>query len=162
MAIVKRFENSQMPEQHLLQKVNDPQTALYFVVSGCLKEIRYYPVKTQEETIFERSIHDLSADDAIGELYPIDEEKTCQSYIETVSAVDLIKLSKRALVKICKKYPNVESGLRAIDEFRAEFHRENQLKKNRKETRHQLKRTILIEIHPQSSGNFPILLEAWR
>ena len=161
MAIVKRFETAQIPKQQLLQKVNDTQATLYFIVSGGLREIRYSPVKTQEKTIFEQTIYDLSVGDAIGELYPIDEEKTCQSYIETISAVDLIKLSKPDLIQICKKYPNVESGLRAIDEFRAEFRQEHQLKKKRKATRHQLERRILVEIHPQSSGNFPILLEGY-
>ncbi|MDJ0818246.1 MAG: PilZ domain-containing protein [Desulfobacterales bacterium] len=161
MAIVKRFENLQMGEKQLLQKVNDIQDTLYFIVTGSVKETRFQPLKTKNETIFKRSIYELSADDTIGELYPIDEEKTSQSYVETISAVDLIRLPKPALVEICRRYPNVESGLQAVDAFRAEFQRENRLKKNRKETRHQLNRRICVEIHPQASGSFPIILEGY-
>ena len=121
----------------------------------------YHPVKTKKETVYKQSIINLSADDSIGDLYPIKEEKVCQSYVETITPVELVKLSKQALLQICKKYPNVESGLQAINVFRSESQKENQLRKNRKGIRHQLERKMTVEIHPQSSENFPIILEGY-
>lgn len=161
LAVVKSFENIYLPEQQLIRKVGDGQDDLYFIVSGSLKEIMYHPVKTKEETVYKQSIINLSADDSIGDLYPIKEEKVCQSYVETITPVELVKLSKQALLQICKKYPNVESGLQAINVFRQESQKENQSRKNRKGMRHQLERKMTVEIHPQSSENFPIILEGY-
>ncbi len=159
LAVVKRFQNIHLPEQQLIQKVGDGQNDLYFIVSGSLKEIMYHPVKTKEETVYKQSIINLSADDSIGDLYPIKEEKVCQSTVETIAPVELVKLSKKVLLQICKKYPNVEIGLQAVNVFRSESKKENLLKKYRQGTRHQLERKITIELYPQSSDNFPIILE---
>jgi len=159
LAVVKRFQNIHLPEQQLIQKVGDGQNNLYFIVSGSLKEIMYHPLKTKEEIVYKQSIINLSADDSIGDLYPIKEEKVCQSYVETIAPVELVKLSKKVLLQICKKYPNVEIGLQAVNVFRSDSKKENLLRKYRKGVRHQLERKITIEIHPQSSDNFPIILE---
>ena len=70
-----------------------------------------------------------------------------------------MKLSRQMLTQICEKYPNVELALQAISVFQSESRKENLLKKNRKGQRHQLVRKMTIEIHPQSSDNFPIILE---
>jgi CRP-like cAMP-binding protein len=161
LAVVKSFENIHLPEQQLIQKVGDGQDDLYFIVSGSLKEIMYHPVKTKKEIVYKQSIINLSADDSIGDLYPIKEEKVCQSYVETITPVELVKLSKQTLLQICKKYPNVESGLQAINAFRLESQKENLLKKNRKGIRHELERKLTLEIHPHSSDNFPIILEGY-
>jgi len=150
LAVVKRFQNIHLPEQQLIQKVGDGQNDL---------EIMYHPVKTKEETVYKQSIINLSADDSIGDLYPIKEEKVCQSTVETIAPVELVKLSKKVLLQICKKYPNVEIGLQAVNVFRSESKKENLLRKYRQGIRHQLERKITIELYPQSSDNFPIILE---
>ena len=51
--------------------------------------------------------------------------------------------------------------MQAINEFRSESQKENRLKKNRKEIRHQFTKRLTIEIHPQSSENFPIILDGY-
>ncbi len=161
MAVVKNFEIIHIPEQQLLHKVDDIMENLYFIVSGSLKEVCYQPVETEEEIVYKQTVVELSADDAIGDLYPLAKKRTCQSYVETVAPVEVIRISKRSLQRICDKYPNVESGLQAINVFRAESQREDQMKKQRKGSRHQLQRKVSIEIHPQSAKNFPIILEGY-
>jgi len=64
-------------------------------------------------------------------------------------------------LQIYKKYPNVESGLKAVDIFRPEFRKQKLLKKARKSQRHEMMRKISLEIFPHSSANFPIILEAY-
>ncbi len=161
MAVVKNFEIIHIPEQQLLHKVDDIMENLYFIVSGSLKEVCYQPVETEEEIVYKQTVVELSADDAIGDLYPLAKNRSCQSYVETVAPVEVIRISKRSLQRICDKYPNVESGLQAINVFRAESQREDQMKKQRKGSRHQLQRKVSIEIHPQSAENFPIILEGY-
>ena len=160
-AVVKSLENIELPAQQLIQKVNDTQDTLYFIVSGSVKEVCYQPVQVNQETVYKQSIANLFADDSLGDLYPLKEEKVCGTYVETITPVELLKISKAALVQICKKYPNIEAGVQAINVFRSESKKEDLLKKNRKGLRHQLKKKLTIEIYPHSSDNFPIILEGY-
>jgi CRP-like cAMP-binding protein len=161
LAVIKCMKNIHMPAEKLIKRGGDAQDDLYFIVSGNIKETSYKPVKTKEETVFKQSIVNLSAGDWFGNLYPIKEEKQCQSYIETITSAELVKLSKQMLIQVLYKYPNVESGLQAISEFRLESQKEALLKKNRKGQRHALTRKMTLEIFPHSSANFPIILEAY-
>ena len=161
LAVAKDFESIHLPAQQLLQKADDIQDNLYFIVSGSLKEIGYHPVTVEEETVYKQSIINLSTDDSIGDLYPLKEDKVCHTYVETITPVELLKISKRALLQVSKKYPNIDTGVQAINEFRSESQKENRLKKNRKEIRHQFTKRLTIEIHPQSSENFPIILDGY-
>jgi CRP-like cAMP-binding protein len=161
LAVIKCIENVQLPVGQLMYKIDDVQEDLYFIVSGSIKEIRYEPVKTDEETVFKQSVDYLSADDTFGELYPIKEENVCQSYIETIEPTELLKIPKKTLLPICKKYPNIESGLQAVSVFRSEFRKAKLLKKNRKSQRHEIMRKMSLEIFPHSSTNFPIILEGY-
>lgn len=161
LVIIKCMENVQVPAGQLIYKIDEVQEDLCFIVSGSLKEIRYEAVQTDDETVFKRSIDYLSADDTFGELYPIKEENVCQSYIETIEPTELVKIPKKMLLPICKKYPNVESGLQAVSVFRSEFLKAKLLKKNRKSQRHEIMIKISLEIFPHSSTSFPIILEAY-
>jgi CRP-like cAMP-binding protein len=161
LSVVKGFENIHLPTQKLIQKFGDVQDSLCFIVSGSIKQTSYQPVKTKKETVFKKSIVNLSAEDSIGDLFPIKVKKICQSYVETTTAAELVKLSRQMLIQICEKYPNVELALQALGVFQSESRRENLLKKNRKSQRHQLVRKMTLEIFPHSSANFPIILEAY-
>ncbi len=161
LAVIKCLENIQFPAGQLIYKIDDVQEDLYFIVSGSIKEIRFEPVETAAETVFKQSVDQLSDDDTFGELYPIKDENVCQSYIETTEPVELLKISKQMLAPICKKYPNVESGLQAVSIFRPEFRKAKFLKKNRKSQRHEVMIKMSLEIFPHSSANFPIILEGY-
>jgi CRP-like cAMP-binding protein len=158
---MKCLENIQFPAGQLIYKNEDVQEDLYFIVSGSIKETRFEPVEKGKETVFKQAVENLSDDDTFGELYPIKEENVCQSYIETTEPVELLKISKQILMPICKKYSNVESGLRAVSVFRSEFRKAKGLKKNRKSQRHETMIKMSLEVYPHSSPNYPIILEAY-
>ncbi len=160
-AVMKCIENIQLPAGQLIQKVDEIEEGLYFIVSGSIKETSYQAEKTKEETFYKRTVVNLSVDDTFGELYPIKEKKVCKSYIETIDPVELVKISKQVLLPICEKYPNAESALQAVSVFRSEFRKDNLLKKKRANKRHQLVRKMSLEIFPHSSANFPIILGAY-
>jgi len=161
LAVMKCLENVQFPAGSLIYKIDEIQQDLYFIVSGSIKEIRFEPVQRGKEKVFKQSIENLSDDDTFGELYPIKEENLSQSYIETTEPVDLLKIPKQMLVPICKKYPNVESGLQAVSTFRTEFRKAKLFKNNRKSQRHEVMIKMTLEIFPHSSASFPIILEAY-
>lgn len=159
--VMKCFENIQLPAGQLIQKVDELEEGLYFIVSGSIKETSYQSVKTKEETVYKRTVVNLSDDETFGELFPIKEKLVCKSYIETIEPVELVKISKQMLLSICEKYPNAESALQSVSVFRSEFRKENLLKKKRANKRHQLVRKMSLEIFPHSSVNFPIILDAY-
>ena len=160
-AVMKCIENIQLPAGQLIQKVDEIEEGLYFIVSGSIEETSYQAEKTKEETVYKRTIVNLSYDDTFGELFPIKGKKVCKSYIETIEPVELVKISKQMLLAICEKYPNAESALQAVSVFRSKFRKENLLKKKRGNKRHQLVRKMSLEIFPHSSANFPIILDAY-
>jgi hypothetical protein len=149
--------------QLFLSAVRDgsfPSTPLKIFLEK-LSNPEYQSVKNKEETVYKRTVVNLSDDDTFGELYPIKEKKVCNSYIETIEPVELVKISKQMLLAICEKYPNSESALQAVSVFRSEFRKENLLKKKRANKRHQLVRKMSLEIFPHSSASFPIILDGY-
>ena len=70
-------------------------------------------------------------------------------------------LSRQTLLQICEKYPNVDLALQTMGVFQSDYRKEILLKKSRKDQRHQFVRKMTIEIHPESSDNFPIILEGY-
>ena len=161
LAIMKCLQNIHFPAGHLIYKIDDIQEDLYFIVSWSIKDIRFEPVEKGEEKIFKQTVENLSDDDTFGEIYPIKQEKICQSYIETTEPTELLKIPKQMLLPICKKYPNVESGLQAVSVFRSEFRKAKLLKKNRKSQRHEIMKKMSLEIFPHAATNFPIIIEAY-
>jgi CRP-like cAMP-binding protein len=161
LAVIKCIESVQLPAGQLIYKIDDVQQDLYFIVSGQVKKLRYQPVKTDEETVFKQSIDFLSADDTFGRLSPIEKDNLSQSFVEITEPTELLKISKQKLLPICKKYPNIESGLQALSHFRTEFRKTKLLEKNRKGQRHDIMRKMSLEIFPHASANFPIILDAY-
>ena len=51
-AVVKCIENIQLPTGQLIQKVDELEEGLYFIVSGSIKETNYQAEKTKEETVY--------------------------------------------------------------------------------------------------------------
>ena len=161
IAVMKCIENIEFSAGELIYKIGDVQQNLYFILSGRVKEMRYEPIENGPEKVFKQSAEILSNDDTFGELYPIKEENICKSYFEVTKPVELLKLSRHKVMSICEKYPNVESGLKAVSAFRSEFRKTNLLKKNRKNQRHEIMIKMFLEIYPHLSGNHPIILGAY-
>jgi CRP-like cAMP-binding protein len=161
LRIIRCMENIKVSTGQLIYKIDDEQEDLYFIVSGNIKEIKYEPVQSGEETVFKQSIDHLSEDDTFGELYPINKKNVCQSYIETIEPTELVKIPKHMLLPICRKYPNVETGLQALSAFREEFRKAKLMRKNRRSQRHEILIKMSLEIFPHSSASFPIVLDAY-
>jgi len=161
LAVMNCIEHTKFSAGELIYKIGDIQQILYFIVSGRIKEIKYEPLENGQVKAFRQSVEILSNDDTFGELYPIKEENKCHSILETLEPVELLKICRHRLMPLCEKYPNVESGLKAISEFRCEFRKANFLKKNRKNIRHEINIKMSLEIYPHASANHPIILGAY-
>ena len=108
-SLMKKAEIVRLPSAQVIKKVDDKESDLYFVVSGSLKKTFYQPIRQNETTMYNKQHYNLFENDFFGDVYPLREEKTSQSYIETVTAVELIKISKQILSEIFTKYSNFEN-----------------------------------------------------
>jgi CRP-like cAMP-binding protein len=161
LAIMKSAAIVQLPAGHIEKKVGDKENDLYFVVSGSLKETCFKPLKQKGTTFYKKLNFNLTENDFFGDIYPLEEKKVSQSYIETISQAELVKISKHVLSQICRKYTNVEGVLAALYAVQSDSNKNEFLPKDRKGKRHQIVRKMTLEIYPEASVNFPIILDGY-
>jgi len=78
---------------------------VFFVVSGTLQE------KTAQPNNSEPSTQLLFDNDIFGDVFPIHEKTTSLSDVKALTSVEVVKISKTALVETCQKYPRLEELL---------------------------------------------------
>ncbi len=93
-----------------MKKVGDLEDSLNFVISGSLKDSLYDTIDSRDKVYREPVLY-FDENDYFGDIYPFDRDKKSNSYIETKSQVELLRISKEKLRKICTKYPKIEHGL---------------------------------------------------
>lgn len=160
-AIMKNAVVVRFPAGHIETKVGDLENDLYFVVSGQLKKTSFSPLKQKGMTTYQKLNFELSENDFFGDIYPLDQKKVSESYVETITDVELFKIPKNALSQLSKKYSNVERVIKALyieglDSEKREF-----APKNRRGNRHQIVIKMTLEIFPESSVNSPIILDGY-
>ena len=160
-AIMKDAEIVRFPAGHIEKKVGDSENDLYFIVSGQLQKTSFSPLKLKGMATYEKLNFELSEDDFFGDIYPLDQNKVSEFYVETITDVELFKISKNVLFQISRKYSNVERVIKAlyIEELDSEKRRFPQ--KNRIGERHQIIIKMTLEIFPESSVNSPIILSGY-
>jgi hypothetical protein len=99
-----------LPARSIVKKVGDLETHLFFVLSGQLRESFYHLLhhRRKYQSFPNRT---LKENDHFGDIYPCSEEIKSQSLVETLTRVELAKLSKIRLKQLCLKFPQVEKGI---------------------------------------------------
>jgi hypothetical protein len=161
LAILYNMAKVRLAAGKIVKKNGEGEKDLYFIVSGALRETTYHPVKNDRETLYKKSTLNLSENDFFGEVYPFEEEKLSQSYIEAVTRVELIKISKANLVRICGKYPEVEPALSDLCRTRFAGGQRTALPRDRKGGRHILPLKINLKIATDPSGINPLILAGY-
>jgi hypothetical protein len=100
----------------------------------------------------------LYENDYFGDIYPFDRDKKSNSYVETKSQVELLRISKEKLRKICIKYPKIEHGLLNLLKVRSKASVDDLREKLRDARRIPLKLELGIEILLNGSQNTSIYL----
>jgi hypothetical protein len=101
----------------------------------------------------------LAASDFFGNVYPLDEEKLSQSYIEAITQVEVVKISKAHLTKICRKYPDVEQCILDLIKSRPDSGQEKTMLTERKGGRLQMPIDVNVQIDKDPSGGNPLVLD---
>ena len=157
-ALCSLFENVQLPTNHVVKEIGDPEDHLFFIVSGRLKDSIYLTLQNQRK-VFRKPTLELAENDFFGDIYPFNKEQRSQSYIETLEPTELVRIPKEKLMRICRKYPNIELGIIDLLSIRSYTDQEGSQETIRRETRHKFSLVLELEMYPEHSPDDPIYLE---
>jgi len=160
MALFSPLEIIHLPPDHTVKKVGDLEDGLYFVISGTLKDSMYNTIDNREKVYRAPNLY-LNANDYFGDIYPFDRDKKSNSYIETKSQVELLKIPKEKLRKICTKYPKIEYGLLNLLKVRSKVPIDDLHEKLRDARRIQLKLDLGVDIILNGSQNTSICMSGF-
>ncbi len=160
-AIISNLKTLELSPGSMFKKNADGENALFMVVSGNLAETMYLPVKIDKMTLYEKNLLNLRENDYFGDFYPFDEKNLSHSYIEAVSQVELVKISKSLLKEICKKYQDVELAVHDLKKDQSKIGKNYDKKLDRKGVRHYLPAKVSLSIIEKADGNNPLLIDGY-
>jgi CRP-like cAMP-binding protein len=143
-----------------VRKMGEPESELYIIVSGNLKATTLLPLDQDQDEPQKNTVY-LSENDFFGDIYPFDSEKISQAFVETITAAELVKITKVKLKRLCRKYPNIELGLIDLFRARSEIGDEGLLRRVRQIDRHNLPIKVDMQIFPGKSGDHPIVMDGY-
>jgi CRP-like cAMP-binding protein len=152
IALFSTFTTISLPPERTVKKVGDLEDSLYFVISGTLKDSMYHTIDSKEKVFREPYLY-LKENDWFGDIYPFDRDKKSNSYIETKSQVELLRISKEKLIKLCTKYPKIEHGLLNLLEVRSKSSMDESREMLRDARRIQSKLGLGIDVFLNGSQN---------
>ena len=118
IAVMTRLERMMLPPGKMVKKFGDPENSLYMVVSGQLYRRTYPSVRQSNDR---NQLIESLEEEIFGEICPLDKEQFSQSYTETATRVELVKISKENLIDIGKNYPSVDLALLELFENQREL-----------------------------------------
>ena len=157
-AFCSLFENIRLPSEQVVKEIGDPEDHLFFVVSGRLKDSIYLTLQNRRR-IFRKPTLTLAENDFFGDIYPFNKEQRSQSYIETLEPVELVRIPKEKLMRIGRKYPNIELGIIDLLSIRSLTDEDTPSDEIRKETRQKFALKLQLEIFPEHSPDGALLIE---
>jgi CRP-like cAMP-binding protein len=157
-AFCSLFENIRVPSGHVVKQIGDTEDHLFFIVSGQLKDSIYLTLQNQRK-VFRKPTLVLAENDFFGDIYPFNKEHRSQSYIEALEPVELVRIPKEKLMRICRKYPNIELGIIDLLSIRSLTNSDEPSDMIRQETRHKFVLRLQLEIYPEHSPDRAIQLE---
>lgn len=141
-----------------VKRFGDKEDEICFVVSGALKETTYENLPEGKKGQ-EQSGADLVENDFFGSVYPFENEVLSNAEVETITRVELVKISKDRIKAICGKYPHVESLVKGLYGARSEASEEQTSTRVRTTTRHQLPTKVKAKIFPEDADQNPLVVD---
>ncbi len=160
LSIISGFVRVGLFAGKTVQKAGDRETDLFFVVSGTLKDSIYPSLDSKEKVHRKRNIT-LSGDDFFGEIYPFKNDQTCKSDITTATQVELVKISRQKLMKLCREFPNIELALIDLFKIRSGPEESRPASTVRKAERYQLPIKMNLELAPRGSFKSPLVVDGY-
>jgi len=159
LAILQCFVVERCPKRKMIKTPGTEEKCIFFVVSGTLEETTFHSVEIEGKTLYQKTKMTLYENDFFGTIYPFAKEHYSYSYVETASRVEVIKLNKADLFRICNKYRDVEPGLIELYRLRSDWNKDSTGKVYRKEARHLIPAKIGLKIFSESPETNPLTIE---
>jgi CRP-like cAMP-binding protein len=159
-AFINRLKRVRIKAGKTIIKIGEQENFLYFIAAGNVTATTLHPLADGQKEA-EKSIVHLTENDFFGDIYPLESDKISQSYFETTTVTELVKISQTALKRICKKFPNIELGIIDLLKARSNVNDDEILRKVRQTDRRLLPVKIDMQIYPGKSGHHPIVLDGY-
>jgi hypothetical protein len=161
VTFVSKLIRLELSPGKMIKKTGDEEKNLYFVVSGNLKETVFVPVRKGDDSLYRKRASFLTENQFFGDVYPFKEENSSGSYIESSTRVELVRITKSNLMKICEKYPNIEAGLVDLYKDRNKNGNGDVRPAVRKLGRHMLPLKINLHIFTNANQKDPLIIDAY-
>lgn len=159
-AVIDELEPVHMQAGVLVKKPEDPENDLWFIVSGVLS-VTTYQRSEEGEGEFNKVTENLTENHFLGDVYPFEEERLSSSVVETITDVDVLKISKSDLARVCRKYPNVEFLTMELCATRSASGGRRSYQQIRASTRYQLQTKVTLKIFPDEDGTNALVLNGF-
>jgi CRP-like cAMP-binding protein len=160
LSIISGFVRVRLFAGKTVQKAGDRESDLFFVVSGTLKDSIYPSLETKEKVHRKRNMA-LSDDDFFGEIYPFEKDQICKSDIITETQVELVKISRQKLMRLCREFPDIELALIDLFKIRSGPEETSTSSAVRKAERYQLPIKMNLELAPSGSFKSPLVVDGY-
>jgi CRP-like cAMP-binding protein len=141
IALITRLERIVLPPGKMVKKFGDPENNLYMVVSGQLRR-RTYPSVRQSSN--QEHLLESVESEIFGDVCPFDKEQFSQSYTETATRVELVKISRDNLIEIGKSFPSIGPAVMDLCESQRKLNPKPHV--NRKIRRHTIPVRVALDV----------------
>ena len=160
VAVMLRLVRVQYPANHAIKKFGDIADELFFIVAGDLKETTYLS-EGGNLSDHKASVRQLSENDIFGDVYPLITESTSRSDVESLTHVELVKITRNVLQLLCRKHPRVELLLAKLHKDPSESKDGRVWSSVRRFVRHEIPTKVDLTISPKTGSAAPIRAEGF-
>ena len=149
IATILKLIRLRKPVGETIINAGDTCNDLYFIVSGVLQET-LRPAPEENRSSSSPVFQHLSDNDIFGEVFPLSQINHSRSNVQTLTPVELVKISKPALTELSKRYPLIEKLLSGLYKNPSDTNRIRAWASVRRSARHAASVRILLKItHPE-------------
>ncbi len=156
-AVLNKSVLVKYPAQHVVRKAGEIDDSLFIVVYG--KLLSTAPDDNGPQS--ENNALILKENDFFGDRHPSATEKSISNLVKTITEVELLKISKADLLTLCGEHPDLQIGLKGLQEDLSLEDEEKPTKFFRKTSRRKLITTMLLEIFDREPGKFPFVVKCF-
>lgn len=158
VAFMVNLVRVRLPAGKTLKRFGDPEGYIHFVVSGALKETRYEVTPEGKKGRLLSSV-EVVENQFFGDIYPFSDQAVSRSDVETMTRVELVRISRNRLQAVCQKHAGVEAMLKDLYAGRNKTQGCGPSHHVRRATRHQLPTKVRVKIFPAEPDESPLVVD---
>jgi len=109
-AFLCKLRRENWPAKTIIKKVGEIENNFWIVLSGELRESFYELINTRNSKPWLPN-RKINEEDLFGKIYPFNEQHKSTSYVETLTRVQTVVISKNCLRLLCLRHSNIEKAL---------------------------------------------------